>query len=381
MRIGDPIDPRIPWVRAIHDLDDARATTVAGSRLRDYRRVGRVLGDSLRAAPTAVAVKTLPLTTLLYPTAFAFNHAVPLPFPYVQMNHRCLLVQLEVEGETKNLLFNPTDYVASERTPFFADLVNALPAPTLTKKLLTTQQGQVDVQLRRLGLSPADIDLIAFDHFHTQDLRPLLGSSEGGWSARFPNALLLAPRREWDDWDALHPLQRQWFVPDGKRGVPMDRVVLFDADLRLGPSSLLLRTPGHTSGNQTLFVHGARGVFGCSENGCSADSWSPGASRIPGVRRLARKYGYEVVLNSNTPELAAEQYNSMVLERSVVDPSEIDPAFVQMFPSSEVTPSALAPGIRPSMRYGHRDHGAIRRARPKAGPSARAEVEAAGPAS
>ena len=363
MRLGEPVDPRLPWIRRIHDLDEARSLPASGPRLREYRRIGRRLGDALRSGPRAT-VKTIPLATLLYPTTFAFDRAVPLPWPYVQMFHRCLLVQVEVEGTTRNVLFNPTDYLASKATPFFADLIDALPHPDL-QKLLSTQYGQVDAQLAALGLRAEDIDVVAFDHFHTQDLRPILGSDvpapDGSYvRARFPNALLLAPRREWVDWDDLHPLQRSWFVADGKRGVPADRVVLFDGDLSLGPGAMLLQTAGHTTGNQTIFVHGARGVFGCSENGCSADSWSPRESRIPGVAKKARAYDLEVVLNSNTPELAAEQYNSMVLEKNVVDRSESDPAFVQMFPSSEVTPSAFAPGIRPSMVFVERDSGALR---------------------
>ncbi len=369
MRIGEPVDPRLPWVRRIHDLDDARGLPASGPRLREYRRVGRALGDALRSGPRAT-VKTLPLATLLYPTTFAFDRAVPLPWPYVQMFHRCLLVQVEAEGATRNVLFNPTDYLASKATPFFSDLIDALPHPDL-QKLLSTQYGQVDAQLAALGLRPEDIDVVAFDHFHTQDLRPILGSTlpapDGSTiAARFPNALLLAPRREWVDWDDLHPLQRSWFVADGKRGVPEDRVVLFEGDLWLGAGAMLLQTAGHTTGNQTLFVHGTRGVFGCSENGCSADSWSPRESRIPGVAKKARAYDLEVVLNSNTPELAAEQYNSMVLERSVVDRSEVDPAFVQMFPSSEVTPSVFAPGVRPSMVFRERDSGMLRASRPRA---------------
>src|SRR4029079_6099592 len=115
------------------------------------------------------------------------------------------------------------------------------------------------------------IDLIAFDHFHTQDLRATLGTISQDplrppLPARFPNAKLLAPRHEWEDWDELHPMQRAWFIADGKKDADTSRVVLTDADLRLGDGCLLLRTPGHTSGNQTLFVHAADGVFGCSEN-------------------------------------------------------------------------------------------------------------------
>src|SRR5690606_16995494 len=168
------------------------------------------------------------------------------------------------------------------------------------------------------------------------------------------------PRREWVDWDDLHPLQSAWFIRDGKRGVPDERVVLTDGDVWLGPGAMLLSTPGHTSGNQTLFVHGEGGVFGCSENGCSADSWSPYESRIPGLRAHARTYGYEVILNANTPERAADQYTSMMLERSLVDRVHGAPEFVQMFPSSEVVPWALCPGVSPSMAFGAMDHGTLK---------------------
>jgi hypothetical protein len=362
MDLGAPIDERIPWVRRLTDLDEARGVTAAGPKLKAVRRAAERLGDALRDGPRAIAVRTLPLTTLLYPTAFAFNRAVPLPVPFVLMSHRCLLVQVAAAGEVKNVLFNPTDHRASRATPYFRQMIDRLGEKTADR--LTTQKAPIEEQLRVLGIGPEDIDLIAFDHFHTQDVRPLLGSAEplpdgAEVRARFPNAHLLAPKVEWDDWDDLHPLQKAWFVRDGKRGVPGDKVVLTDADLWLGEGCLLLRTPGHTSGNQTLFVHGGRGVFGSSENGCSADSWSPYESRIPGLRAYARTYDAEVVLNSNTPELGAEQYTSMILERSVVDRVPEAPAFVQMFPSSEVTPSLLAPAIRPAMIFGGMDHGQI----------------------
>jgi hypothetical protein len=185
-------------------------------------------------------------------------------------------------------------------------------------------------------------------------------------AARFPNAYLLAPRCEWADWDDVHPFQAAWFIADGKKDVPEERVILTDDDLALGDGCLLLRTPGHTSGNQTLFVHAEQGVFGCSENGTAADNWSPSASRIAGLRRFARHQMLEVVLNANTPEMGIEQYTSMTLERTLVDRVAEAPSFVQMFPSSEVTPSLLAPGIRPTWTFGERTSGTVQTRRRKA---------------
>ena len=357
LRLGKAIDERLPWVRELHELDAARATHGAGLRQDAVERAGRSVGDRLREGPKVVSVRTLPTSGAPYPIRFAFNGVVPamLPGALLIIQNRSLLVQVRTGDGLKNVLFNPTDGPANAATPFFARLIGRTPA--FLRRPLEPPPNRCAEQLAELGLSCADIDLVAFDHFHTQDLRPLLGTS--GLAARFPNALLLAPRVEWEDWDHLPMMQRAWFVADGKKGVPAERVVLTDADLSLGDGALLLRTPGHTTGNQTLFVHGDDGVFGCSENGTCADNWAPHQSRLPGMKSAARMLDLEVVLNANTPELAAEQYTSMLLERAIVDRVQDNPAFYQMFPSSEVTRSVLAPYIQPTHSFGRMESGLV----------------------
>jgi glyoxylase-like metal-dependent hydrolase (beta-lactamase superfamily II) len=355
--LGDVLDHRLPWIRKLHELDRARASHGAGLRQDAVERAGRSLGDRLREGPKVVSVRTLPTTAAPYPIRFAFNGAVPAlaPGALLTLKNRSLLLQVRTRDGLKNILFNPTDGPANRATPFYTRLAAGTPA--LLRRLLEPAPNRCAEQLAQLGLSCADIDVIAFDHFHTQDLRPLLGTS--GLAARFPNALLLAPRVEWEDWDHLPMLQRAWFVPDGKQGISAERIVLTENDLQLGEGALLLRTPGHTTGNQTLFVHGDDGVFGCSENGTCADNWSPHQSRLPGMRSAAKLLGIEVVLNANTPELAAEQYTSMLLERAMVDRVPSNGAFYQMFPSSEVTRSLLAPYIQPSHTFRKMESGSV----------------------
>lgn len=352
--VGEPIDERVSWLRAATDFEAARQHTVAGPRHRALRDAAALFGDRLRESARVISVDTLPLTAFPYPTKRAFDGALRLPLPYVFLTHRALLVTFEVEGDTRRLLFNPTQWQASLAAPFFRRLVERF-GEAVAHKLRGDFPPLLD-QLMRLGVTPDQIDLLAFDHFHTQDLRPLLGCQVPDEEDRtpgplFPNAHLLAPRSEWDSWDDLHPVQRAWYVRDGKVGVPTDRVILTESDLWLGEGLALVRTPGHTVGNQTLFVHHGDGVFGCSENGVSADSWTPYESRLPGLAAFARGYDLEVVRNTNTLELGAEQYDSMVLEREVVDRVGQSPGFVRMFPSSEVTPSPLAPGVFPSQVF------------------------------
>jgi hypothetical protein len=350
-----PLDARLPWVRTFSMLEEARREASPGARQRALERAGQKLGDVLRAEPRVVSVRTLPTSAAPYPTRFAFNGSVPelVPGGLLIIQNRSLLIQVQTEAGLKNVLFNPTDGPANQATPFYRRLTESTPA--LLARAFTPAPNRCAAQLAALGLSCADIDVIAFDHFHTQDLRPLLGS--GAFAARFPNAHLLAPRTEWQDWDDLPMLQRAWFVPEGKAGVPEERVVLFDADL--GEGLVLVRTPGHTRGNQTLFAHAERGVFGCSENGTCADNWAPRASRLPGLKRSAEQLDLDVMTNANTPESMVEQQCSMMLERAIVDRVHENRDFYQMFPSSEVSWNLMAPHIRPSHHFGEMKSGQV----------------------
>ncbi|MBM4363980.1 MAG: hypothetical protein FJ104_14970, partial [Deltaproteobacteria bacterium] len=210
LKISEPVDSRLPWVRKLHDLDGARAAGAVGARQRTLEKAGRALGDKLRAGPRVVSVRTLPTSDAPYPVRFAFNGCVPgiAPGALLIMKNRSLLVQVETEEGLKNVLFNPTDGPANQQTPFYQRLTAA--TPSWLRKPFEPAPNRCAERLAELGLTCEDIDLIAFDHFHTQDLRPLLGTATE--PARFPNALLLAPRVEWDDWDDLPMMQRAWFV-------------------------------------------------------------------------------------------------------------------------------------------------------------------------
>lgn len=344
------VGARAPELRRLSFLDDGHRQIGHGRKLDAIRKGAHALRRHLDGGPRVLAVRSLPLSRLVYPTKYAFQSAAWSPAPFVVMTHRCLLVQFQQKGALKTLLFNPTDIDGARATPFFARMLETM--PRFAEEVIAPKYPSLEKQLEEHGIRPEDVDYVAFDHFHTQDLRRLLGTTDGRFSSRFPRAKLLAPKIEWDDWDRLHPMQRAWFVADGKQHVDTSRVVFTDGDLELGDGVAIVRTPGHTSGNQTLFVATAKGVWGCAENGTCADAYSPLDSKIPGLARHARLYDVDLLMNLNTPEWGADQYTSMTMERIVVDRVPHAPAFVQMFCSSEVTPSALAPGLAPTVVFG-----------------------------
>jgi len=352
----------------LHELDEAWRAPSAGERLDRIRRAAPQLRERILASGRAVGVRTFDLTELPYPTAFAFSGAAASPIPYVVMTNRMNVVQFATaDGAMKTLLFNPTDVPRSAETPFFARLRGRL-GERLSRRLTTMlKRPSATEHLVTLGLRPDDVDYIAFDHLHTQDLRGHLGVKAGAddrgrapIEAVFRRAKLLVWGPELDIFQTLHPLQRPWYVADGVRGVPRDRLVVCDGDVLLGKGVALVRTPGHTVGNWSLVVNTDTGVWAVSENGVACDSYAPAASRIPGVRRYAEREGVEVVLNSNTLEGRNEQYTSMVLEKALVDRSRDAPEFYQHLSSSELTATPLTPGLSPTHRFGGIESGEIR---------------------
>jgi hypothetical protein len=350
-------------LETIHDLDAAWAEPTDGIRVEAVRRAARRLRDRLAARGAAVAVRTADLVTFPYPSAFALQGVARSPAPYVLMRNRVQLVQVDAGGELINVLVNPSDYERSAAAPYFARMLERYGA--VASKLLATPHATVATALAAWGVAPADVDYITFDHLHTQDLRALLGTTEPEPGRAeptpplLPNARLLVQRDELRILDALHPLQADWFVADALRGVDRRKLIALDGDVVLGKGLALVRTPGHTAGNHSPVVITDRGVWTISENGVCVDAYAPESSRIKGLRGHARDTGVEVILNANTRERSLDQYTSMVLEKTLADPTPDRPEFPQHFSSSEMVRSLLAPGLSPTFTHGAITHGEV----------------------
>jgi hypothetical protein len=309
------------------------------------------------------------LVTLPYPKRFGLWEACNVPVPYVWMTNRMFVVQWQEDGRTRTLLAEPSDYELGIDTPFLKRSIDRLPMQR--ERALDTffvRHAHVDERLAELGLTPADVDYLAFDHLHTQDIRRLVGTKapapdigypDGPVPPTFPNAKLIVQRSELDHVRDVHPFQARFHQSATYADLREDTLTIVEGDVLLGPGVALLRTPGHTLGNHTLVVNTSRGILTSSENGIAVECYAPEHSKLPGVARWAKEWGYEVVMNFNTPEYASLQYNSMIKEKLIADPLPGRPQLPQVFPSSELTRHRLAPGIKPAFEHGDLSIGTV----------------------
>jgi hypothetical protein len=315
-------------------------------------------------------IGTFDLVSLPYPTRFGLFRAAMSPAPYLSLTHRMMIVRWhDPDGRPRTLLFEPTDVELARRTPYFARLSQS--TPDVFERAFSRPLGDVLTHLRGVGIESRDVDWITFDHLHTEDVRRWIGTVEPApdlspnspVAALLPNARLLVQREELDSLRALHPLQLPWYQPHAYAGLRPDTVTAVSGDVLVGPGVALLATPGHTIGNQTLVVNTETGIWASSENVIATECLTPEHSRIPGVGRYTRTWGQEVVLNANTLEDTARQYNSCVLEKSIVDASRGDGRFLQFLPSSELTGNPFSPGTGPTYTHSGIFHGTLRPSR------------------
>lgn len=346
-------------LRPLEFFRGARDAASPGDRLKDVRAAARRFRDEFSAGSPVPYYRSFDLIRVPYPTRYALRDACSVPLPLIHLLNRMFVVQFRGAGGLKTLLVGPSDYKANEQTPYFRRLRERLgPFRGALTPVLAPEAGPVEHWLEVIGLKPESVDLITYDHLHTQDLRRWFGSGER--TGFFPNARLLVMRQEWESLRHLAPPQLDWYCPRGVEGLHPSRVILLDGDVALGEGVALVRTSGHTEGNHSIVVHTPEGLLVTSENGVSADCYAPEHSGIPGVRRYARDTGMEVVLNGNTLERGLDQYLSMIQEREMAGPSPRDRRFYNVVPSSELSPYWLFPGISPTFRFGELAFGELR---------------------
>ncbi len=342
-----------------HVVGGAPVGSPPGETLEALRQGATALREQVRESGRPLGVATRPLITQPHPTAHGLFRAARTPAPWLWLTERMVIVTWrDPVGQDRTLLWCPSDHERALGAAAVRRLRDRLPVPA---RFLTTVHGTAVGQVHALGIDPAHIDFICFPHLQTQDLRRLLGSTSsedepgGGW---FPNARLLVQRSEWATIQHPHPLQSAWYQTPSFDELDHARVELLDGDHLIAPGVALVSTPGHTMGNQSLVLHTAEGVQVASGNGVLPESWAPGASQLPGLRRYTLETGLEVIPRASTLEFASWQYASMVGEAALADRTP-DARFPLILPAGELEPSRMAPGLRPTYRKLAIEHGRV----------------------
>lgn len=359
--IKDVIDLPTIGIEVGSITDISKVDGGPGARLQEARRQGEAFRVEFATTGTPDTVDTCDLITLPYPTRFGLFRASRAIAPFLSITNRLLVIRwTESDGTSRVLLFEPSDHELGRYTPYFDDLTGK--TPDFIERRMVTEHGTVLGHLAKLGIQTEDVDYLMFDHLHTQDLRRWVGTTApqkdlGGIpKAAFPNAKVIVQRDELAGMAELHPLQKPWYQPATYHDVPAEAFFPIEGSVILGPGVGVIKTPGHVFGNQSLVVNTSTGIWVSSENVIAAEALTPEHSRLPGVAKWSRHWQQEIVLNANTIETAADQYNSIILEKTIADRSQSDERFMQFFPSSELTGAWTNPGTTPTFVHGSLTH-------------------------
>jgi glyoxylase-like metal-dependent hydrolase (beta-lactamase superfamily II) len=119
--------------------------------------------------------------------------------------------------------------------------------------------GRLLDELAEVGVTPADIDIVAFSHLHPDHVGWNLVRDEpdGPWRPRFANARYQVPRGDWESYrsrEQVHPqIREQGLGLDG-----MEALELVEGDGGVADGLSGVATPGHTPGHRS-FVVSSRG--------------------------------------------------------------------------------------------------------------------------
>lgn len=347
-------------IRRATSFDGTRHAARPLDRIDNIREAAKDFRRDLQTQAKVRYYESFELVRVPYPSKYGYLNAFGSYSPFLHLVNRLFVIQFDSSEGLKTLLVSPSDWENQRETPFFKRLNDSMgPLAGAGEALVFRKTSTVLDRLKQIGLDPADVDYITYDHLHTQNVRRWLGAD--GQPAVFPNARLLVTREEWESTLAPIPWQSQWFCPGGLQGVPEDRLVFFEGDIFLGEGVALVRTPGHTVGNHSIVASTEGGIFVTSENGISLDAYAPLRSTVPGVAAFAKVTGSEVILNGNTLEAGVEQYLSMIQEKEIAGPSQRFEGYPNVAPSSESDGFWLFPNTRPSVRLGDLRFGELHR--------------------
>jgi glyoxylase-like metal-dependent hydrolase (beta-lactamase superfamily II) len=132
--------------------------------------------------------------------------------------------------------------------------------------------------LQDAGFDPQSIDVVAVSHLHFDHAGGLV-RADG--SQAFPNARLVAQKREWEFALGTNPrLQASYDQDELRLWEPQGRAGYADGDEEVLPGVSVVRTGGHSGGHQAVVVSGPNGKVGFYGDLCMRP-WSANPRWVP----------------------------------------------------------------------------------------------------
>jgi glyoxylase-like metal-dependent hydrolase (beta-lactamase superfamily II) len=162
--------------------------------------------------------------------------------------------------------------------------------------------------LIKAGFDPDSVDAVAMSHLHFDHAGGIL-RTDG--TPAFPNARLVAQKREWEFAMGTNPRLKASYEQDELRlAEPQGHAGAADGDEEILPGVSVVRTGGHSGGHQAIVIRGPNGTVGffgdlCMRPWSANPRWVPAFDDFPltsvevksSLFRQATEDGWTVVLS------------------------------------------------------------------------------------
>ncbi|WP_100332090.1 YtnP family quorum-quenching lactonase [Bacillus xiapuensis] len=123
-----------------------------------------------------------------------------------------------------------------------------------------TEESRVEECLKKLGLTPAEIDIVLMTHMHFDHVLGLTKTVEGKLSSVFPNAVIYTSETEWNEMRNPNIRSQNTYWKENWEAIA-DQVQTFTDELEVIKGVRMIHTGGHSQGHSIIIIESGGETF------------------------------------------------------------------------------------------------------------------------
>ena len=161
----------MPQFQPIRHFDQSRNARGQQTRVEDTRAAALDFRRDMLAGPKVRYFESFDLITVVYPCRYGMRNAYSAERlnEFLHIKNRVFVVQFDSADGLKTMLVSPSDHVRNGETPYFRRLQDTTPK-FIVDQIIRRHATAPEI-CARIGLDPAKVDYITYDHLHTQEDR------------------------------------------------------------------------------------------------------------------------------------------------------------------------------------------------------------------